>query len=132
MDSSEMSKMYIDEYISRARKAQAEFEKMSQEEVDLAVKVIGKTVYDNAEYLAEIAVQETNMGNVPDKIAKNKQKSKIIWNSLKGKKSRGILDTDETTGFTRIAKPMGVVAAITPCTNPIVTTMSNAMFALKC
>lgn len=62
MDSSEMSKMYIDEYISRARKAQAEFEKMSQEEVDLAVKVIGKTVYDNAEYLAEIAVQETNMG----------------------------------------------------------------------
>ena len=50
MDSSEMSKMYIDEYISRARKAQAEFEKMSQEEVDLAVKVIGKTVYDNAEY----------------------------------------------------------------------------------
>ena len=105
MDSSEMSKMYIDEYISRARKAQAEFEKMSQEEVDLAVKVIGKTVYDNAEYLAEIAVQETNMGNVPDKIAKNKQKSKIIWNSLKGKKSRGILDTDETTGITRIAKP---------------------------
>ena len=132
MDSSEMSKMYIDEYISRARKAQAEFEKMSQEEVDLAVKVIGKTVYDNAEYLAEIAVQETNMGNVPDKIAKNKQKSKIIWNSLKGKKSRGILDTDETTGITRIAKPMGVVAAITPCTNPIVTPMSNAMFALKC
>ena len=132
MDSSEMSKIYIDEYISRARKAQAEFEKMSQEEVDLAVKVIGKTVYDNAEYLAEIAVQETNMGNVPDKIAKNKQKSKIIWNSLKGKKSRGILDTDETTGITRIAKPMGVVAAITPCTNPIVTPMSNAMFALKC
>ena len=132
MDSSEMSKMYIDEYISRARKAQAEFEKMSQEEVDLAVKVIGKTVYDNAEYLAEIAVQETNMGNVPDKIAKNKQKSKIIWNSLKGKKSRGILDTDETTGITRSAKPMGVVAAILPCTNPIVTPMSNAMFALKC
>ena len=126
------SKAYIDEYIQRARKAQEAFEKMSQEQVDEAVKVIGKVVYDNAEFLAEIAVEETGMGNVPDKIAKNKQKSKIIWSNLKGKKSRGILDTDETTGITRIAKPVGVVAAITPCTNPIVTPMSNSMFALKC
>ena len=126
------SKAYIDEYIARARVAQEAFEKMSQEQVDEAVKVIGKVVYDNAEFLAEIAVEETAMGNVPDKIAKNKQKSKIIWNNLKGKKSRGILDTDETTGITRIAKPVGVVAAITPCTNPIVTPMSNSMFALKC
>lgn len=126
------SRAYINEYIQRARIAQEAFEKMSQEEVDSAVKAIGKVVYDNAEYLAEIAVEETGMGNVPDKIAKNKQKSKIIWNNLKGKKSRGILDTDETTGITRIAKPVGVVAAITPCTNPIVTPMSNSMFALKC
>lgn len=126
------SRAYIKGYIDRAKKAQQVFEKMSQEQVDEAVKTIGKVVYDNAEYLAEIAVEETGMGNVPDKIAKNKQKSKIIWNNLKGKKSRGILDTDETTGITRIAKPVGVVAAITPCTNPIVTPMSNAMFALKC
>lgn len=126
------SKAYIDGYIERARKAQAEFEKMSQEQVDAAVKTVGKVVYDNAEYLAEIAVEETGMGNVPDKIAKNKQKSKIVWNNLKGKKSRGILDTDESTGITKVAKPVGVVAAITPCTNPIVTPMSNSMFALKC
>lgn len=132
MDEKAMSQEYIKGYIERARKAQAEFEKMSQEQVDLAVKTVGKVVYDNAEYLAEIAVEETGMGNVPDKIAKNKQKSKIIWNNLKGKKSRGILDTDETTGITRVAKPIGVAAAITPCTNPIVTPMSNTMFALKC
>ena len=126
------SRAYIAAYIQRARKAQEAFEKMSQEQVDNAVRAIGKVVYDNAEFLAEIAVEETGMGNVPDKIAKNRQKSKIIWNNLKGKKSRGILDTDESTGITRIAKPVGVVAAITPCTNPIVTPMSNAMFALKC
>lgn len=132
MDEKAMSQEYINGFIERARKAQAEFEKMTQDQVDLAVKTVGKVVYDNAEYLAEIAVEETGMGNVPDKIAKNKQKSKIVWNNLKGKKSRGILDTDETTGITRIAKPMGVAAAITPCTNPIVTPMSNAMFALKC
>ena len=55
------SRAYIDGYIERARKAQAAFEKMSQEEVDAAVKAIGKVVYDNAEYLAEIAVEETGM-----------------------------------------------------------------------
>ena len=126
------SKEYIDGYIERARKAQAEFEKMSQEQVDKAVQTIGRVVYENAQYLAEIAVEETGMGNVEDKYAKNRQKAGIVWNNLKGKKSRGILDTDETTGVTRVAKPMGVVAAITPCTNPIVTPMSNSMFALKC
>lgn len=126
------SKTYIDTYIERARKAQAEFEKMSQEQVDKAVQTIGRVVYENARYLAEIAVEETGMGNVEDKCAKNRQKAGIVWNNLRGKKSRGILETDSTTGITTVAKPMGVVAAITPCTNPIVTPMSNAMFALKC
>ena len=128
MDSQE----YINGYIERARIAQKEFEKMNQEQVDRAVQIIGKVVYDNAQYFAEIAVEETGMGNVEDKYAKNKQKAGIVWNNLKGKKSRGILETDETTGITTVAKPMGVVAAITPCTNPIVTPMSNSMFALKC
>ena len=125
------SKTYIDGYIDRARKAQQEYEKFSQEQIDEIVMTIGKVVHDNAEYLAEIAVEETGMGNVPDKTAKNKGKARIIWNSLKGKKSKGIIERDEATGITKIAKPIGVVAAITPCTNPIVTPMSNAMFALK-
>ena len=128
MDSQE----YINGYIERARIAQKEFEKMSQEQVDRAVQIIGKVVYDNAQYFAEIAVEETGMGNVEDKYAKNRQKAGLVWTNLKGKKSRGILETDETTGITTVAKPMGVVAAITPCTNPIVTPMSNSMFALKC
>ena len=128
MDSQE----YINGYIERARISQKEFEKMSQEQVDRAVQIIGKVVYDNAQYFAEIAVEETGMGNVEDKYAKNRQKAGIVWNNLKGKKSRGILETDKTTGITTVAKPMGVVAAITPCTNPIVTPMSNSMFALKC
>ncbi|WP_312091463.1 aldehyde dehydrogenase family protein [Aminipila sp.] len=126
------SKAYIAEYIQRARKAQTQFEKFSQEQVDNAVKILAKVVIDNAEMLAEMAVEETGMGNYADKVAKNKNKARIIWNSLRGKKSRGIIERDEVTGITKIAKPVGVVAAITPCTNPIVTPMSNAMFALKC
>lgn len=125
------SKKYIDDYIERARVAQAAFEKMTQEQVDKAVQIIGRVVYENAEYFAKIAVEETGMGNVEDKFAKNRQKAGIVWNNLRGKKSRGIMETDESTGITTVAKPMGVVAAITPCTNPIVTPMSNSMFALK-
>ncbi len=122
---------YIAGYIERARKAQKEFEAWSQGQVDEAVRLIAKVVYDNAEYLAGMAVAETEMGNVPDKILKNRGKAGIIWNSLKGKKSRGIIKRDAQTGITEIAKPVGVIAAITPCTNPVVTPMCNAMFALK-
>ena len=125
------SKAYIDGYIERARKAQAVIENYSQSQVDRLVMAIAKTVYDNAEYLAELAVEETQMGVLEDKIAKNKGKASIIWNSLKGKKSVGIIERDEETGIVKVAKPMGVVAAITPMTNPIVTPMSNAMFAVK-
>jgi succinate-semialdehyde dehydrogenase len=125
------SKAYIDEYIERAKKAQKEYEQFSQEQIDEVVMTIAKVVHDNAEYLAEISVDETGMGVVADKIAKNKGKARVIWSSLKGKKSKGIIERDEATGITKIAKPIGVVAAITPCTNPIVTPMSNAMFALK-
>lgn len=122
---------YIMGYIERARKAQKEYEAYNQEQVDLIVKAIAKAVYDNAEMLAKLAVEETGMGVYEHKIAKNQMKAKLIWNSLKGKKSVGIINRNEETGITEIAKPMGVVAAITPTTNPNVTPMSNAMFALK-
>ncbi|MDR1246900.1 MAG: aldehyde dehydrogenase family protein [Clostridiales Family XIII bacterium] len=125
------AKAYIAEYVKRARTAQSQFENYSQEETDRAVCAIGRAIHDNAELLAKMAAEETHMGNAFDKTVKNKSKARIIWNSLKGKQSKGILDRDPVTGITRIAKPVGVVAAITPVTNPIVTPMSNSMFALK-
>lgn len=131
MDTNEESKAYIDQYIARAKKAQLQFEKYNQTQVDEVVRAVGKIVYDNAEYLAEIAVEETGMGVVKDKFVKNQGKAKMIWNSLKNKKSVGIIERNEETGIVKVAKPIGIVAAITPCTNPIVTPMSNAMFALK-
>jgi acyl-CoA reductase-like NAD-dependent aldehyde dehydrogenase len=79
------SKAYIDEYIQRGREAQQAFEKMSQEQVDQAVYTIAKVVFDHAEPLARYAVDETGMGNYEDKVAKNRQKARIIWNSLQGK-----------------------------------------------
>lgn len=117
--------------VSRARIAQADFESFDQDQVDAIVRDIGKYVYDNAETLARMAVDETGIGNFEDKVLKKKGKARAIWNSLKGKKSRGIIGEDEETQMVFVAKPMGVVGAVTPITNPIVTPMCNGMFALK-
>ena len=124
-------KTQIDEMILKARQAQRLFESYNQEQVDALVKAIAKVVYDNAKPFAKMAVEETRMGVYEDKIKKNEGKSKIIWNNLKDKKSVGVISRNEETGITEVARPVGVVGAITPCTNPIVTPMCNAMFALK-
>ncbi|MDR3225876.1 MAG: aldehyde dehydrogenase family protein, partial [Clostridiales Family XIII bacterium] len=122
---------YIQAYIERARAAQAAAENWTQEDADRAVTAIARAVYDNAEDLARLAVEETGMGAYEDKIAKNKNKAQMIVADLRTKKSVGILSRDPDTGITEIGKPVGIVAAITPVTNPIVTPMSNVMFALK-
>jgi succinate-semialdehyde dehydrogenase len=121
----------VQELVSRARKAQETFEAFSQEQVDAIVRDFGKYVYDNAESIAAAAHNETGLGVYEDKVAKAKGKARVIWNNLKGKKSRGIIDEDEEANLIFVAKPMGVVAAVCPVTNPIVTPMCNAMFALK-
>jgi succinate-semialdehyde dehydrogenase len=117
--------------VSRARLAQAEFETFSQEQVDGIVRDIAKYVYDNAEELSRMAVDETGIGLYEDKVLKKKGKARAIWNSLKDKKSRGIIGEDEENNMVFVAKPMGVVGAVTPITNPVVTPMCNGMFALK-
>src|SRR5688572_8014060 len=80
--------------VAKARAAQATYESFSQEKVDAIVRGIGKFVYDNAEQLAKMAVEESGIGVVEDKVLKNKGKARAIWNSLKGKKSRGVIDED--------------------------------------
>jgi succinate-semialdehyde dehydrogenase len=121
----------VQQLVAKARVAQAAFEPFTQEQVDAIVKGIGKYVYDNAEMLAKMAVEETGIGDYGDKILKNKGKARVIWNNLKGKKSRGVIGEDPEANLVFVAKPMGVVAAVTPVTNPVVTPMCNAMFAIK-
>lgn len=121
----------IKELVLKARMAQSIYESFSQEQVDAVVRDIGKYVFDNAESLAKMAVDETDMGSYEDKILKNKGKARVIWNNLKDKKSRGVIGEDVEDNLVFVAKPMGVVAAVTPVTNPIVTPMCNGMFALK-
>ncbi len=131
IDTSKVKESSINDLVERARIAQAKYESFSQQQVDAVVRDIGKFVYDNAESLAKMAVEETEMGSYEDKILKNKGKARVIWNNLKDKKSRGVIGEDNETNLVFVAKPMGVVAAVTPVTNPIVTPMCNGMFALK-
>tara|TARA_B100001109_G_scaffold136779_1_gene111222 strand:+ start:1146 stop:2516 length:1371 start_codon:yes stop_codon:yes gene_type:complete len=121
----------IQELVSNAREAQSIYESFKQDQVDAIVRDIGKYVFDNAEPLARMAVDETDMGSYDDKVLKNKGKARVIWNNLKDKKSRGVIGEDSDANLVMVAKPMGVVAAVTPVTNPIVTPMCNGMFALK-
>ncbi|WP_288840000.1 aldehyde dehydrogenase family protein [uncultured Megasphaera sp.] len=121
----------MDEYMARARAAQKEFATYTQEQVDAVVRVIGRVVYENAEVLGPMAAEETGMGVAADKIAKCRGKSGMIWNYLKDKKSVDIIDRDPERGLLYVAKPVGVVGAIQPCTNPVVTPMMNSMSALK-
>ena len=131
IDTSKVKETSINDLVERARIAQAKYESFTQQQVDAVVRDIGKFVYDNAESLAKMAVEETEMGSYEDKILKNKGKARVIWNNLKDKKSRGVIGEDNETNLVFVAKPMGVVAAVTPVTNPIVTPMCNGMFALK-
>ena len=121
----------VQELIAKARAAQAIYEAFSQEQVDAIVRDMAKYVYDNAETLARMAVEETGIGNYEDKVLKKKGKARVIWNNLKGKKSRGVIGEDKENNLVFVAKPMGVVGAICPVTNPIATPMCNGMFALK-
>lgn len=125
------AKAYIGGLIDKARIAQKEYATYNQEQVDAAVRAIGKAIYDRGEELARMAVDETKMGCYEDKIMKNKGKAMAVWNYLKGKKSVGILRRLEDENMVEIAKPMGVVGAIAPVTNPVMTPMHNAMIALK-
>ncbi len=130
-NTSKVKETSINDLVERARIAQAKYESFTQQQVDAVVRDIGKFVYDNAEALAKMAVEETEMGSYEDKILKNKGKARVIWNNLKNRKSRGVIGEDTETNLVFVAKPMGVVAAVTPVTNPIVTPMCNGMFALK-
>ena len=121
----------VKQLVAKAKLAQTAFESFTQEQVDAIVKGIGKYVYDNADLLARMAVDETGIGVYEDKILKNKGKARVIWNNLKDKRSRGIIGEDDEKNLVFVAKPMGVVGAVTPVTNPIVTPMCNAMFAIK-
>lgn len=121
----------VAEHVARARAAQEIFERSSQQQIDDAVAAVAWAGYKNAELLARLAVDETRIGNFEDKIAKNRRKTLGTLRDLKGGRSVGVIREDPARGITEIAKPVGVVAALTPVTNPGATVINNMMIVLK-
>lgn len=119
--------------IARARAAQASIDRYSQEETDLLVSAAGWAIMEPArnQRLAERAVADTGLGNVADKIAKNHRKTLGLLRELKHARSVGVISEHAETGIVEIARPAGVVAAITPSTNPGATPANKIINALK-
>ena len=118
----------IDRVIARARKAQLAFETSgSQEQYDQAAQAVGWAIMEPTRNrsLAELAVQTTGLGNVADKITKNHRKTLGLLRDIADAKTYGIISDDPATGITEIARPLGVVGAVVPSTNPAATPANN-------
>ena len=125
---------HVSALVRRARAAQAEFERWPQERVDEAALACGWAIMKpgNNRVLAEMAVRDSGLGNVADKITKNHRKTLGLLRDLAGVKTVGVISEDPAKGITEIARPVGVVAAITPSTNPGATTANQIINAVKC
>jgi sulfoacetaldehyde dehydrogenase len=120
--------------VTRARAAQSIAARCTQAQLDELVTAAGWAIMAPAhnQMLAEIAVRDTGLGNVPDKINKNHRKTLGLMRDLKGAISTGVLREIPDQGITEIARPVGVVCAVVPSTNPGATPANNIINALKC
>lgn len=117
--------------IEQIREAQREFAKFSQEEVDEIFRQAAMAANDARITLAKMAVEESGMGIVEDKVIKNHFAAEYIYNQYKDTKTCGVIERDEMFGITHIAEPIGVIAAIVPTTNPTSTAIFKTLIALK-
>ncbi len=123
----------VDTLVARARAAMRDFSAATQIQVDEAVTALAWSVYrpDHARELAELAVADTGLGNVADKITKNQRKTFGTLRDLLRVRTVGVIEEDPARGLVKFAKPVGVVAAVTPSTNPAATPVNKSMMAVK-
>lgn len=122
---------YVRDLVARARRAQAAFETFDQARTDAVVAGVAWAAYSNAEHLGRMAWEESRLGRLEDKISKLKRKTKGTMRDLKGARSVGVVEEDPAKGLVKIAKPIGVVGAFVPLTNPAATPVHNMMCVLK-
>ena len=127
-------KTLIEQLVSDARDAQEIINHYSQEQVDELILAVAWEVIqpENNQELSEMAVSQTGLGNVEDKKRKNRRKTIGLLRDLKDVKTVGIIDENIQTGIIEIARPVGVIGAIVPSTNPIATPLNKVINALKC
>ena len=117
--------------LARVRAAQKVFATYTQEQVD-RIFLAAASAADKARIsLAKLAVSETGMGIVEDKVIKNHYAAEYIYNAYKDTKTCGVIEEDKAYGIKKIAEPIGVVAAVIPTTNPTSTAIFKCLLALK-
>ena len=117
--------------IQQLREAQKQFATYTQEQVDEIFRQAAMAANNARIKLAKMAVEETGMGIVEDKVIKNHFAAEYIYNKYKDEKTCGIIEKDSTFGITKVAEPIGVIAAIVPTTNPTSTAIFKTLIALK-
>lgn len=127
VDSIEM----LEKTIKQVKKAQMEFAKYSQEQVDKIFQAAAIAANQARIPLAKMAVQETGMGIVEDKVIKNHYAAEYVYNKYKNEKTCGIIEEDKSYGIKKIAEPVGVIAAVIPTTNPTSTAIFKILISLK-
>ena len=121
----------LEKALVKTRKAQKEFGKFNQEQVDKIFQAAAIAANQARIPLAEMAVAETGMGIVEDKVIKNHYASEYIYNAYRHTKTCGVIEEDKAYGIKKLAEPIGVIAAVIPTTNPTSTAIFKTLLALK-
>ena len=124
-------KKMVDELVKRAKKASEEYLKLDQETVDNITKAMSMAGLEHHMELAKMAVEETGRGIYEDKITKNMFATEYVYHSIKYEKTVGVISENEEEGYTEIAEPVGIIAGVTPVTNPTSTTMFKSIISAK-
>ena len=121
----------LEETLARVREAQKKFSTYTQEQVDKIFFAAASAANKARIPLAKMAVEETGMGVVEDKVIKNNYAAEYIYNAYKNTKTCGVIEEDKAYGIKKIAEPIGVIAAVIPTTNPTSTAIFKCLIALK-
>ena len=121
----------IDDLISKAKEASKEYMKLDQDQIDNIVKQMSMAGLEHHMELAKMAVEETGRGIYEDKITKNMFATEYIYHSIKYDKTVGIINENEEEGYEEIAEPIGIIAGITPVTNPTSTKCLSQLLQQK-
>ncbi len=127
----EKVKQMINDLVERAKKASKEYMKLDQQTVDNITKAMAMAGLEHHMELAKMAVEETGRGIYEDKITKNMFATEYVYHSIKYEKTVGVIDENEEEGYSEIAEPVGIIAGVTPVTNPTSTTMFKSIIAAK-
>lgn len=121
----------INTLVENANIALEEYMKLDQTEVDKIVKAMTVAGLEHHRELAKLAIEETGRGIYEDKIIKNIFATEYIWHNIKKEKTVGVIEENELEGYVEVAEPVGIVAGVTPVTNPTSTTLFKSLICAK-